>query len=220
MNAPSFGNSQDRAYEFIKSRILLLEYPAHSRLKALDIAQELNLSRTPVREALGRLEQEGLVNRDDGWGYVVRGVSIMDASDVYKVREALEVEAALEAIDQIDDKAVSELDQILRRSEAALEQGKLHHFRTNNKNFHARIAQVTGNRCLQQMLKTIEDRVFLLGGMVLEKRVERTTTIVKENRAILKALAARDAKAAEKAVRAHVQGSCETFKQYVMQERF
>jgi DNA-binding GntR family transcriptional regulator len=219
MNAPINGNSQDRAYEFIRSRILLLEYPAHSRLKALDIAEELKLSRTPVREALGRLEQEGLVNRDDGWGYVVRGVSIKDASDVYKVREALEIEAAREAIDRLNDGTVQELDQILTRSETALAQGKIPQFRANNKSFHARIAHVTGNKCLQQMLRTIQDRVFLLGGMVLDKRVERTAIIVKENREILEALAARDGRAAEKAVRAHVRGSWEAFRQYVMHEQ-
>src|SRR3954464_419687 len=94
-------NSQERAYRHLKSQILDLEYKPNDRITANEIAQHLKISRTPVREALGRLEQEGLGVSAGGWGYVVRSVSVKEAMDLYKVRETLEVEAAREALPNV-----------------------------------------------------------------------------------------------------------------------
>src|SRR3972149_3590005 len=91
-------NSQEKAYRFIREGIFGSEFKPDERLRAQELALRLGLSRTPVREALGRLEQEGLVRRDGGWGYVVRTMSLKEAEDVYKVRRVLELEAALEAM--------------------------------------------------------------------------------------------------------------------------
>jgi DNA-binding GntR family transcriptional regulator len=68
----------DRAYEEIKRSIVEGAYKPGQRLKALRVAGELKISRTPVKEALARLEQEGLVRREPGSGFVVRGLSILD----------------------------------------------------------------------------------------------------------------------------------------------
>ena len=57
-----------KAYGFIKQQILALNFKASQRLEPQEIATHLKISRTPVREALSRLEQEGLVRRDSGWG--------------------------------------------------------------------------------------------------------------------------------------------------------
>lgn len=58
------GSSQERAYRFIKARILDHRFAVGHRLRAQDLAEQMAISRTPVREALGRLEQEGLVRRE------------------------------------------------------------------------------------------------------------------------------------------------------------
>src|SRR3974390_405079 len=96
--APS---SQQRAYDFLKGEISSFRYRPHHRLKALDIADELGVSRTPVKEALSRLEQEGLVRRELGSGYVVEAITARQILGLYQVREALEVEAAREALPHI-----------------------------------------------------------------------------------------------------------------------
>ena len=181
-------SSQGKAYRFLKAAILNLEFKANERLRAQDLASRLNLSRTPVREALGRLEQEQLVVRDGGWGYSVRTISFKEAMDVYKVREALEVEAAKEAIDRIDGQYLEQLESYLKRAEDKLSQGKVKEFRFYNKAFHNCIATITGNGCLQSMLNTIDDRVRLLGAMIIDRHVDRQKEALQENREILSAL--------------------------------
>src|SRR5690242_16860952 len=84
----------DRAYDRLKRSIIDGAYRPGQQLKVLRVARELGISRTPVKEALGRLEQEGLIKREPGSGYSVRGLSVSDILNLYKVREALEVEAA------------------------------------------------------------------------------------------------------------------------------
>ena len=90
-------NAQQTAYEYIKEEILALRLAPNARLNAIELASRLELSRTPVREALSRLEQDGLADRDVGGGFRVHALSLKEIVDTYKAREALEVEAALEA---------------------------------------------------------------------------------------------------------------------------
>src|SRR5580765_5612350 len=93
--------TQDRTYEFIKDAITSLRFPPGQHLGTEELSQLVNASRTPVREALGRLAQEGLVEREGGWGYVVRQVSVKDVLELYAVREALEVQAARELVPKL-----------------------------------------------------------------------------------------------------------------------
>lgn len=209
-------SSQWKAYCFLKAAILNLEFKPNQRLRAQDVASRLNLSRTPVREALSRLEQEELVVRDGGWGYSVKPISFKEAMDVYKVREALEVEAAKEAIERIDSQLLEQLETYLRRAEEKLKQGKVKEFRIQNKAFHNCIAKVTGNACLQTMLNMIDDRVRLLGAMILDRHVERQKEALQENLDILSALRRKDQAAVEAAVRRHVGQSRESLIKHVM----
>lgn len=209
-------SSQGKAYRFLKAAILNLEFKANQPLRAQDVASRLNLSRTPVREALGRLEQEELVVRDGGWGYRVKPISFKEAMDVYKVREALEVEAAKEAIDRMDSQLFDQLETYLQRAEDKLKQGKVEEFRIHNKAFHNCIAKATGNACLQSMLNMIDDRVRLLGAMILDRHVGRQKEALQENRDILAALRRRDQVAVEAAVRRHVGQSRESLIKHVM----
>ena len=90
-------NSQEKAYNHLKTEIISLSLRPGIPLRSEDIARKLRISRTPVREALSRLAQDGFVKRERGWGYVVYPLSHKDILDLFGVRESLEVQAAVEA---------------------------------------------------------------------------------------------------------------------------
>ena len=202
-------SSQDKVYGFIKQQILALNFKASQRLGAQEIATHLKISRTPVREALSRLEQEGLVRRDSGWGYVVRAMSFADVINLYKVREALEVEAVLEAIPFMNDVTLKQLSEVLKKTQQCLSQNRFEEFQSLNRQFHDLVAKATGNESLQKMLSSIGDKVRLVGAISLSHRKERAKEALEENRKILVALRKKDAGLAEEAVRNHIQRAAE-----------
>ena len=210
--------SQERAFRYLKEAILNLEFKIGAPLRAQAIAELLSLSRTPVREALSRLEQEGLVVRDGGWGYVVKPISLKEAMDLYKVREALEVEAVKEAIPNLNETHISRMRACLRRAKEEIRRQRFGKFRENARAFYRAVAEATGNTCLQDMLKVIDDRIRLLGALMADKHLGRPTELLAENEAILAAMEAGDAVAAERAVRKHVSNARETLVRYVINE--
>lgn len=212
-------SSQEKAYSFVKSAILDFEFKPNERLRAQDIATQLELSRTPVREALSRLEQEGLVVRAGGWGYVVKPITLKEALDVYSVRAALEVEAVKEAIPHLRDDHIVHLRTFLQKAEEKLQQKRLKEYRDNTRAYYRSIAKLTDNACLDHMMSLIDDRIRWLGAMITAQHYERPRESLKGNKKILEALEARDAAAAEAAVRAHVAGAKESYMRHVTMER-
>ena len=211
-------NSQEQAYRYLKHRIINLEIKPNDRLTTQTIASAINVSRTPVREALGRLEQEGLAVRDEGWGYTVKPISMKEAMDVYRVREVLEVEAVRQALPNVTPALIARLRASLNKAEEKVRQGRLNEFRNNARLFYHMITEATGNSCLISMLATVDDRIRLLGAMMAKRHLDRPKESLAENRALLEALGAGDERAAIAAVRKHVASAAKTLTRYVMTE--
>ena len=218
MNAASHPNAQDRAYQHVKDQVLSLVLKPGQWIKAQDIASEIDVSRTPVREALSRLEQEGFVRRDGGWGYIVCSVTLKDAREIYKVREALEVEAAREALAHVKPADIVAMDSLLKKADQARVRKKVSVFRLNTRAFHAAIARLANNALLARMLGELEHRIRLLGALVFEKYPQRMDEVIEENRAILAALEHGDASRCEVVVRQHVRRAWESYLMYVAED--
>ncbi|HYC48217.1 MAG TPA: GntR family transcriptional regulator [Burkholderiales bacterium] len=212
-------SSQEKAYRHLKSKILDLEYQPNARITANEIAQELEISRTPVREALGRLEQEGLVVSAGGWGYVVRPLSVKEALDLYKVREALEVEAVREALPNVTEPLLERLSACLDRAETAMRARRLGEFRRNTREFYRVIAKATNNACLEHMLALIDDRIRWLGALIADRHFDRPQESISDNRELLEALRRGDEAGAVRAIRQHVNGAGERLLGCVMNEK-
>ena len=204
LRAVEHGNSGEKAYAYIKDGLLTLKFRQRDRLITQELAEQLEISRTPVREALARLEQEGLVARDGGWGYVVPSVTTADVLNLYRVREVLEVEAIHEAVQRIDEHLVSLLGTLIEKAEAPSRARRFSEFQALNRQFYALIAQATGNALLQQMLRTISDRIRILGAVVMEHDSTRIQEVMAENRVVFDALKRRNAPQAEDAIRKHI----------------
>jgi DNA-binding GntR family transcriptional regulator len=204
-----------RAHHYIKEQILNLEYRPGAPLRAQVIADAIKVSRTPVREALSKLELEGLVVRGEGWGYVVKPISVKEALDLYRVREVLDVEAVREVVPLVSVDFLKELKSYLRAAEDLMRKHRLDAFRHESRAFYQAIARQTGNVCLQAMLNMLNDQIRLLGAMIAERSMDRPKESLAENRELLRALEVRDSRAAELAVRKHVSQAKETFLSFV-----
>jgi len=196
--------AQHTAYAAIKEGILTLRMRPMAHLKAVDLAVNLKMSRTPVREALVRLEQDGLVRRVDAGGFEVRPISLKEIVDVYRVREALEVEAALQALNFVDDALLKRLAKILQEARALLKPDKYAEFVAVNRKFHAEIAKASQNDFFDKIMQPIVDRVRLVGAMLIKLHAPRQKEVFEENEKIYLALKAQDPDLVEKAVRFHV----------------
>ena len=196
--------AQDRVYAAIKEAITSLQFEPGLSLRTSQIATRVNASRTPVREALSRLAQEGLVQREGGWGYVVKHVSMKDVVDLYNVREALEVLAAKAAIPHLNDDIVVRLVALNKQAEQSFKDKHYENFLKQNRSFHKLLGQTSGNLLLENMLNTIHDRVRQVGSLVVRMYEPRAQELLIENRRILVAIRARDEAALVSAIQAHI----------------
>lgn len=208
VESPELGAHQI-AYEGIKEDILSLRLAPHARLNAIELASRIGVSRTPVREALGRLEQEGLARREPAGGFRVHALTLKEIVDVYKVRAALEVEAAIEALAHLDENRLRQLEATLESSRAFLAPEMFNEFILANRSFHAQIVDASGNAILKRFMAPIVDRVRLIGAMLIRRRSKRQAEVLEENLAILAALRTKDPATVDEAVRAHVRCASE-----------
>lgn len=209
---------QQKAYEFIKEQILSLRVSPGDRLIAGTIADYLGISRTPVREALSRLEQESLLSRESGWGFTVTAMDLEDVLDLYRVRKVLEVEAVREAAQRIDDTTLAYMASTLKCANDFRKRGETVKFLEQCRLFHGAIAMATRNRLLQQMLGMINDRIRIVSATILKQHQPRAFEIYTENVELLKALKRRDPESAAGAVSTHI-GNAEQYAVYLLGTR-
>lgn len=218
MDTYDSNSTQDKAYDYLKHAIVSGAYNPNQRLKVLQIADKLNMSRTPVKEALGRLAQEGLVKRDLGSGYVVQGLTVQEILDLYRVREVLEVEAAREALPKLNSEVLQQMRETLDRADTWLEQRHFDEFLRVNRRFHNIMVDSTQNSVLRQILNGLDARFWSIGTVVVSRHTQRANDIRSENRAILEALESGDTKRVEKAIRAHVRGAANHVRLFIERE--
>ncbi len=144
----------NRAYEAIRSMILSGELPARSQLVEEVLAERCGVSRTPVREALRRLETDLLVTRNDTKRSFVADWSLADVKDAFELRAMLEGEAARRAAERINDQALQQLQAANQRIAKAIQKPSpdVAGFLDANRDFHAGILETAGSRRLSALL--------------------------------------------------------------------
>ena len=191
----------ESAYRAIRDAILSNHLCVGEHLHEESIAQQLGISRTPIREALGRLHSERLVKEAKPRGYVVSAVTATDIFHVYAVREELEGFCLRLAAGRITPHQIFQLSTIIARMDQEL--GDPQHFSQLNRRFHTTIFGVTDNPVLMKImddLMAVVDR-FPVSAYEVDGRMSE---VLVEHRQILDALSRHDADAAEKAARTHL----------------
>lgn len=175
-------------------------YRAGDRLREEEVAQRLKVSRTPVREALGRLAARGFVEPAGGRGVVVRNLDISEVLELYAMREILEGAAARLAAEHASRTEVDSLSDIEQSFEDATDAAEMAGL---NRTFHEAICRAARNRYLDNALRELQDWIALLGPTTFTV-TGRPSTSHREHEAIINAIAARDGDRAEKLAREHI----------------
>jgi len=196
------GTTADAVYEALRQRIVDGELGPGQRLRSDALATALKVSRTPVREALRKLEAEGLIEPSPRGGLIVRELTEEDLTEVFYMREALEGLAARLAAENATRSDVSELHILLEDMEAVARRGEFKTLRALTGEFHQLVARAAHNRRLAQTLKALQDQVrqvqwstLFLGG--------RPAAALKEHKSLISAIEASDGDRAENLARAH-----------------
>ena len=155
---------KQKAYAIIREKLLSLEFQPGSRIREDLLAQEIDMSRTPVREALNQLASEGLVTNIPRKGIYFIDLSKNEINKLFDVREPLAVLAVEKCIDKIDNEGLNRLDDILGKYRKALDAEDYEAFSKLDCAFHKEIANITGNRKLIEFTASIEDMMRITRG--------------------------------------------------------
>ncbi len=153
----------DRAYREIKDRIIRYRLKPGARLRIDHLSARLGMSQTPVREALNRLEQEGLVERLPSKGFAVKALNLTDIEDIYDIRQALEVLAVRQAARRAEPTYLERLAEILEATWGLMDQGSDRQLLLKlSQEFHVVIMEASGNRMLSQTGQRILERIWMI----------------------------------------------------------
>jgi len=166
----------------------------------------LKISRTPVRDAMRRLEAEGFLIHERNRGVVVATLDDEAVIELYALREVLEGAAAVMAVRNAKEAEITQLEQLVNESARHREPEVLIKFQ---RRINDLIHQMARNRFLVKTMRKLRETMFLVG-TVATVMPDRPATLLREHRQILDALKKRDAVRADKVIRAHVRSALES----------
>jgi len=201
---------RDRIHDAIRSG----RYEPGERIREAEVATWLEVSRTPVREAMRRRESEGLLTFESWRGVVVADLDHQQTSELYAMREVLEGAAARLAARHIDDIEIELLDMLIKNADRA--RNRPEELAQINRQFHETIYGAAHNRYLTQTLEQLRNSLALLRGTTYAVP-GRAETAAQEHRAVAEAIRQRDPEAAEHAARSHI-ASAQRARLYMMME--
>jgi DNA-binding GntR family transcriptional regulator len=209
----------EQIHEILWTRIREGEIVPGQRLRDIDWAQKLNVSRTPVREAMRKMQQEGILLPLAQGGYEVRAVSRTDLVDLYRCRGAMEALAAEDSAAACDDAAGARLQSLIAGCDAAIERGDLDQAYKLNSDFHRGVVGMSGNEQLKHVLASL-GRMIEFYRFALLNHAKRDETHKQEylgrlrvkqarHREILAAIVARDGRRAAQLMESHIRETAE-----------
>jgi len=197
-------NLSARAYAQIKDLILCNEVMPGQKLHHQELSDRLGVSRTPVREALTRLVQEGYVSFLPNRGFTCKEIRLQEAEELYDLREALEAFAVEKAVQNSTDDALDALSTKMNLYGADVRRRFSRERLIYDQDVHLEIARLSGNDTLTRMLTQVFERI------ILKRRTDglydpvRGLTAHQEHLQLLQAMKRRDAAQAVGILRAHI----------------
>ena len=196
-----------KVYAAIKKDILQGHYAPGDILNERRLSEELGISRTPVREALQMLEQDGWLKMETYKGAVVREFDPHYMRNLSRIRTALEVCALEEAVSNITEKDLEELARIQDMQKKTLEKFDVKSFITWDQQFHSYLYDLSQNQELIHLLRNYYDIFRFLGTQAVLSTEERRHSTLAEHQRILDSLKEGNDTEAVQALKAHMQNT-------------
>ncbi|MBR2406346.1 MAG: GntR family transcriptional regulator [Clostridia bacterium] len=203
----------DQVFEKLENDIITGVYARGELLTELKLVENLGVSRTPIREALRRLEQERLI-ADSGKGSVVLGITLEDLVDIMNIRQRIEGLAAYYTTVNLTPEGLERLRTISQLQDFYYEKHDIEHLREMDDQFHDTIYELSGRAVIHDTLLPLHKKTQRYRRISIEDS-SRLDHSIQEHRAIFAAIAAGDAETAERLTQEHITNAKES-----MIERF
>ena len=194
------------AQQAIEQAILSGEYPQGAKLNEAALAEKLGVSRGPIREAFRMLDEAGLVRTEKNRGVFVRDISVMDATEIFDLRAAMEEWVGRQLARHITQTQLQELNTLLQAMTQAVSDQRVDDYHQLNLQFHDRLVEMTGNRRLRALYRKLIKELSLFRRLNLAGAGALPLS-GQGHRQIVDAIHSGDAAAAGRVMAEHVQGS-------------
>lgn len=191
------------AYDILIDQILERKVKPGQMLNERSLGVDMNISRTPIREALTRLESEGFVTRHNGRLITVRDFSTQEIMYIFHVRSLLEVDGIKYATNRIPEETLDMLEELFLRQKNGTIPDAGNHWDADDL-LHDSIAEASGNTVIAELVKNLRRKTRMFN---LKRMPERFVPGSEEHLVIIKALRSRDQEAAQKAMADHLDNS-------------
>ncbi len=203
------GSLEKRVYHTLEEAILTGELKSGDPLTELALSEKLGVSRTPIRAALHRLDEDGLVSLSPNRGAVVVGVNSDDLYDIYRIRTCLEGLASKMAAEKMTDEDKKALGETLELSEFYIRKNDPEHIKELDTAFHSEIFKKSGSRMLCKILTDLHRSIKAYRKLSLSKD-GRTEASVREHREIYEAIMRSDPEEAERLTVKHIENAMQS----------
>ena len=191
----------DQLYDIMKEKIVSLQLKLGEKIDVQELAEQFGVSQTPVRNALNRLSQNGLVNTRARVGYYVVNLSAEDITEIYDLRRMFEGYALEATIENIEFDELRRLKQKMERIQGKIDK-KTTEFEETDRELHLLIIKNSNNKRLQSLFSQIYDFVRISISMGLEWKES-----LKEHIALVEALQEKDLARAKEILKKHIDNS-------------
>ena len=210
---------RDIAYEQLKHAIITGEIPAGSRIVETVYADQLHISRTPLREALRKLERDGLVEYVLHRGVVVRAFTINDIEEIFTIRNAMMMLILPSIIENVTDDALDKLRSILKEMDVAQENQNADALAVHNRAFHSTIEHLSDKRRILRVIESQEEYIIRFSSLTIASIVRRSNAH-QEHHQMLELLEKRDLEGLKTLMHHHLEESKETCLKAVSERKF
>lgn len=192
----------DQVFDKLENDIIFGIYPRGEILTELKLVEQLGVSRTPIREALRRLEQERLI-ADMGKGSMVLGITEDDLIDILNIREHIEALASYYAAVNLTEEGERKLTHIVDLQEFYFSKWDPEHLRKMDDEFHDTICQLSGRTVIMDTLRPLHRKTRRYRRIAMDDKARATCTL-REHHAIYEAIVSRNAELAAKLTGEHI----------------
>ena len=210
---------RDIAYEQLKHAIITGEIPAGSRIVETVYAEQLHISRTPLREALRKLERDGLVEYVLHRGVVVRAFTINDIDEIFTIRNAMMMLILPSIIENVTEEALEKLRDILKEMDVAHKQEDADALAIQNRAFHSTIEHLSDKRRILRVIDSQEEYIIRFSSLTIASIVRRSNAH-QEHHQMLELLEKRDLEGLKTLMHHHLEESKETCLAAVAERKF
>ena len=217
LNMNAYLPLRDVVFNTLREAILKGDLKPGERLMELQLASKLGVSRTPIREAIRMLEQEGLAVTTPRKGAEVAKMTLKDMEDVLEIRDALDELAVRIACQKISDEQLRQLEDMKELFEKSTQTGNIKKIAEADVTFHDVIYEATGNPKLVTLLNNLREQVYRYRVEYI-KDPKNYPTLIAEHEAILESLKNRDVKNAVEAMHVHVANQAEAVKTVIQEQ--